>query len=459
MLRAALVGGVAIAAGASAAVLHPIAGLGLVLAFAALVWTLSNALNATLAFALVLFLRPIDFFPPLAVIQPAKLLAFVALFSWLITKLLHGEVRVSRAPHGKWILALAVGALLSSIMGSYPRGSLEMFTESFVKALILYGLLVHLVDTKAGAVKLHLTFALCTVGLALYSIYQRSAGLANIEGVRAGFVGLLGDPNDLALVLLMYVPLFTELALGTRGIRRLPWGLLLAILITGVFVTVSRGGAFGLLAALAFTFWDRGRLSLRLLLVPVLTGAVFGGLLLAGVNDRSSGALTPGQLDGSAQGRLDAWEVGIRMIIDNPVFGVGLDRFVDHFESYSTWAVFIEGGPKVAHNSFIHAAAETGLVGFIPFMALVVLTLRSARHLRKAYVPEDSPMERAVRRSLFPSMAGFCVAAFFLSQCWGWFFFIMFAQSAALHEIWRPEVDGSSFDGRVGTVRASMARP
>ena len=452
MRSAALVGGLAVAVGASAAMLHPMAALGLVLGVAALAWILSNALNATLAFTLILFLRPTDFVPMLGAIQPAKLVGFIAIFSWLITKLLHGDMRASRAPHGKWMIALVGGILLSSIMGSWPSASLELFSQYFVKVLLIYGLLVHLVDTKASAVKLHLTLALCAVGLALYAIYQRSAGSATIEGTRAAFVGMLSDPNDLALVLLVYVPLFAELALGTHGIRRLFWSLLLTILIAGVFSTLSRGGTLGLMAALAFTFYDRGRLSLRLLLAPVLAAALIGMLVLAGVNERSSGAFKPGELDGSAQGRLDTWEAGIRMTIHNPVFGVGFGQFAGNYGSYDRNTTL--PGSHAAHNSFIQTAAETGLVGFFPFMALVLLTFRVAYHLRKVDAPEDSPMERSVRRSLLAAMAGFCVGGFFLSQGWSWLLFIMFAQSATMHEIWKPELHASRFGAHVGTVRA-----
>ncbi|NND28008.1 MAG: O-antigen ligase family protein [Myxococcales bacterium] len=248
------------------------------------------------------------------------------------------------------------------------------------------------------------------------------------------------------------MPLFAELALGTRGAGRLLWGALLAILVAGVFVTVSRGGALGLMAALAFTFYDRGSWSLRLLLAPALAAVVVGMLLIAGVNDRSSGAFKPGQLDESAQGRLDMWASGLRMTVNNPVFGVGFGQFPENFESYARTPVV--WGPRDAHNSFIKAAAETGLLGFIPFMMLVGLTFRTAYHLRKDEVPEDSPVERAVRRSLFPSMVGFCVAAFFLSQCWSWFLFILFAQSATMYEIWKPDQETSPSDDDLGTMRA-----
>jgi O-antigen ligase len=454
MRGTALIGGLAVAAGASAGALHPTAALGIVLGFAVIAWVLSNALNATLAFIVVLFLRPGDIFPPVAAIRPAMLIALVAILSWLITKSLHGGMRLSRAPHGKWVLALVGATLLSSITSSWRGGSIELFTTSFVKVIIMYGLLVHVVDTETRAVRLNLTLGLCAAGLALYVIYQRSLGLATIEGTRAGFVGVLEDPNDLALVLVTYVPLFTELALGARGLRRLPWVFLLAILVTGVFGTVSRGGALGLLVALAFTFYDRGRLSLRLLLVPVLTMAVIGMLVLAGLNDRTSGAYRPGELDDSAQGRLDIWEAGVRMTADNPAFGVGFGQFGANYGSYRASGAVGPRGWRAPHNSFVQVAGETGLVGFIPFMALVSLTFAIGYRLRKARVPEEGPMERAVRRSYFPSMAGFCVGAFFLSQAWGSFFFIMFAQSAAAYEIWKPELDPPRLSGQVGTERA-----
>ncbi|MBT8451117.1 MAG: O-antigen ligase family protein [Deltaproteobacteria bacterium] len=452
MRHTTLLGGLAVAVGASAAALHPMAAVGVVLGVAAIVWILSNALNATLAFIVVLVLRPADHFPALAAIQPAKLVGLVAILSLVVTKLFHGDLRLSRAPQGKWMLALTGGVLASSIMSSNATASLELFTDAFVKMLLMYGLLVHLVTNKAQSVRLNLVLALCTVGLALLAIYVRSSGLATIEGNRAAIVGLLSDPNDLALLLLVYVPLFAELALGTRGAGRLLWGALLAILVAGVFVTVSRGGALGLMAALAFTFYDRGSWSLRLLLAPALAAVVVGMLLIAGVNDRSSGAFKPGQLDESAQGRLDMWASGLRMTVNNPVFGVGFGQFPENFESYARTPVV--WGPRDAHNSFIKAAAETGLLGFIPFMMLVGLTFRTAYHLRKDEVPEDSPVERAVRRSLFPSMVGFCVAAFFLSQCWSWFLFILFAQSATMYEIWKPDQETSPSDDDLGTMRA-----
>jgi putative inorganic carbon (HCO3(-)) transporter len=456
MRGAALLGGVAVAVGASAAALHPLAAIGIVLGIAAIAWVFSSALNATLAFIIVLVLRPADHFPALAAMQPAKVIGVIAILSWLIAKLLRGDTRLPRSPYGKWMLALTGGVMLSATMSTNPSASWELFADVFIKLLVMFGLVVHLVDTKQKAAKFYLSLAMCTVALALLAIQVRVSGLATIDGNRAGLVGLLGDPNDLALVLIIYVPFFTELVLGTRGLRRLPWVILLTILVAGIFATVSRGGALGLMAALAFTCYDRGRLRTRLLVAPALVALVAGMLLLAGVNDRTSGGLVVGRLDESAQGRLEMWQSGVRMTVNNPIFGVGFGQFPQNYQTYARNPVQWE--PRDAHNSFIKAAAETGLVGFIPFMALVFLTFRFGHRIRKLDSPEDSPVERAVGRSMFASMLGFCVAAFFLSQCWSWFMFILFAQAAAIHRIWNAEPDTSDEHPHcnLGTMPASQ---
>ena len=453
MRSAALLGGVAIGLGVSSVALHPMAALGIAVGIAAIAWVLSNALNATLAFIVVLVLRPADHFPALEAIQPAKLIGLIAILSWLVTRLLRGDTTLSRAPQGKWLLALTVGLALSSTMSTDPVASWRLFGGVFIKMLIMYGLIVHVVSTKPQVVRLHLSLALCTVGLALGAIHVRLSGLATVEGNRAGLVGLLGDPNDLALVLLIYVPLFAELALGSRGARRFFGLIMVGVLVMGVLATLSRGGALGLAAGLGLTFYDRGRLSARLLLAPTLAVVVAGMLVFAGVNQRSSGALTPSVLDDSARGRLDMWQSGIRMVAHNPLLGVGFGEFPANYQAHARNPVHWE--PRDAHNSFIKAAAETGLVGFVPFMALVLLTIRTGYRTRKREDPDETLMERAVRRSLFPSTIGFCVAAFFLSQCWSWFLFILFAEGAVAREIWEP-LDGPIRGTRdLGTMPAS----
>ncbi len=78
-----------------------------------------------------------------------------------------------------------------------------------------------------------------------------------------------------------------------------------------------------------------------------------------------------------------------------PIFGVGYDMFMDAL-------------PQTAHNSYVLAAAELGIVGlfcwigllYCSFKGLSVIQLREPRYYNYAL-------------GLQSSMVGFCAAAFF----------------------------------------------
>ena len=71
-------------------------------------------------------------------------------------------------------------------------------------------------------------------------------GAVAVEGSRAAFVGLLGDPNDLALILLSFAPFALEAALCNQGKTRFRFGFVYAVLVIGVLTTQSRGGLLGI---------------------------------------------------------------------------------------------------------------------------------------------------------------------------------------------------------------------
>lgn len=122
--------------------------------------------------------------------------------------------------------------------------------------------------------------------------------------------------------------------------------------------------------------------------------------------DRMS-SLGAAQLDGSAQGRIDAWKAGLGMVAHNPALGVGAGHFGPR------WG-------KTAHSTYVLAMAELGLPGLICVLMLVVGNMRANMALRARVMAaseiKDQQEERA--RLLFLTTAaviGFAVAGAFLS--------------------------------------------
>lgn len=413
---------------------------GLVLPAIALIVVVALALRSPfvslVVFILILLTRPADFVPALAVFQPAKIAAFGALSIFLATRLLDGKISWARVPQNRALLFFAGAAFLSGLLGSNPTASRIVYFDAFAKILILYFLIVNLVDTWSRAIVVEYALLAGAVFLSLYAISQRLTSTDLIEGSRAAAVGLLGDPNDLAFTLMMAVPFALLATRETRRFPRLIHLALLATLLAGVAVTQSRGGILALGAALYFLF--RHRFKSRLVLVGVMVVAILGIAVASGLGARES--YDPSGADASATGRLDAWKAGARMVIAHPLLGVGFDQFVANYFTYVQNPV--EWVARTAHNTFVLAAAETGLAGFVPFMAIIAVTARDALNLERH--PGPAGLGRALRQSQLARLCAILVAAFFLSQTWNWFLYIVIALTAAIARVSRIESEASA---------------
>jgi O-antigen ligase len=418
---------VASLAGVLAAAVHPLAPLGLALGLAFVLAAARSSFVALVAFVVVLFTRPADFVPALAALQPAKMLALGSLGIFALSKALRRDLTLAKLAHNPWMAALTLAVFASSVQGTSPSESLAQATDVFVKIVILYLLITNLVDSESRARALQLSIAALCSGLGGYALWAKLSGNATIEGSRAALVGLLGDPNDLALTLLMATPFLLAATVETTGRARLGFGALAFLALAGIVSTLSRGGLLGLFGASYLLLRSYGVSRTK-----IGVGLACAGLpivAMSGLTERSSGAVGGEEIDESAQGRLDAWKAGGRMVMRRPVLGVGFGRFPDNFDAYSSNPVF--WGRHETHNSYIKAASETGLLGFVPFIALIGLAVRDAVWLERRAHRRARGVGRALRIAMLPNLAGFLVSAFFLSQCWGWFLYILVAQVAA----------------------------
>ncbi len=398
--------------------------------------------GALVIFMSILFTRVTDFFPGLSELSPAKVAGAVAVVGFGASKVLRRDFSWVRSPFNLWVIVLFGMVFVSVFFSTDPAASRSFFADVIVKLAIIWLLMINLIDSRRRAIAFQLVVAVLTVGLAVYTIVATVAGLVDGTG-RAGLIGLLGNPNDLAYTLLMAFPFLVEAGLRHRGPMRLVYfGGALALL-GAISLTQSRGAVLALGAA-AFLML-RARYQSRLFVVmgaALVAGAL---LLVGGVSQRATFVLETdaytGQrtyIDESSRGRLDAWRAGARMMYYHPLTGVGLDQVTANYGAYAidptSWR------PVTSHNSFVQVGAETGLIGLLAFSMLTLLSLVGNRYLLSAEPPERaSPLEVAVMRAQLPNFVAVFVAASFLSVGWYWFTFIIFAQAATAARIWTPE--------------------
>lgn len=217
----------------------------------------------------------------------------------------------------------------------------------------------------------------------------------------------LGDGNDFALSLCILLPLMIEIGLSRRGIGRyLAFGGGLVV-VFAIIATQSRGGTLGLVAVMAYLWWRSPRKIAAIVALGVLAVAA----LLYAPPEYFARMETLGgsQLDGSAQGRIDAWKGAIGMGLKNPIIGVGAGHFGPR------WG-------KTAHSMYMLALAELGIPGLISVLVLVIGGLRdnikSSSKLLAGPKPGDGgPVQDSARMidMLSAGMIGLAVAGAFLS--------------------------------------------
>jgi len=353
--------------------------------------------------ALVL-IRPQDY-PGMAnlgipVLPLALLLAFGV---WVIER----QHKSFNSPTFILFAAFTLVAMVSVAVNGWVGGALVRLTE-FLPMLIAFVLVAQAAQSPRNVLRIMATFVLCSLVLVVHGIEQVElgagwTGMPTVQDGRIQYVGIFSDPNDLAMLFVMSIPMALLLSAGggLLGLRRLWWWLAVALMLYGVYLTDSRGALLAVMAMLGVWIWRR-----RGVVTAGLLGA--GGLAVLMMLPTRMQELDASEA--SAYGRIDAWYEGTQMFIANPLFGVGVGNFTEH--NYLT-----------AHNSFVLVLAETGIIGFTIWLALVgyplLMTLAVIRHRPELPDARSASLwrgERAAATTLLISMVGFFACAFFLSR-------------------------------------------
>jgi probable O-glycosylation ligase (exosortase A-associated) len=193
------------------------------------------------------------------------------------------------------------------------------------------------------------------------------------------------DNNDLCLGLAMGLPFtfFLRRSVEKRWLRRL---LVIAFALTCVAVvcTLSRGG-FLTMCVVCLLIFNKLKKSVLPWLVAALLAGIVPFLLPSDFKERLETLKDPTQ-EGSAAGRLYAWQVGLRMVAAHPFFGVGFEGFVYNFRRFDPITVRNKDGVKsirVAHNTYLQVWAELGTVALVCFLGMLISALLWLRRTRE----------------------------------------------------------------------------
>jgi len=389
-----------------------------------------------LLFLSLSFFRIHEVFPVLMPLKLPLLLALGTLVS-LVWNVYIRKIEVFMVREHKVFLAFLALVTVGLFFATNRPVSIENYTGTFIKIAIMVFALSWMLTTEKTFKLLNVMVLGCGVLVASKALYNKTNGLELLEGTRVtignSIGSILGDPNDLSLVLLFPASFALSLVL-TRGTH---WGLrfigliIFCLIVSAVIATQSRGGMLGILAVMGVFGSQIIRSKVVLGMLGVI--ALLGLFAVAGVAERKSGGAHEAGIDESAMGRLHAWSAATRMALHNPLTGVGLDNFLQNYFDYSH---FWDGKNHAVHSTWFGVMAESGMLGFILFMTLVFMTGRKAYKLfiRLKHDTRAPPIIYATSWALLSGLAGFCVSGTFLTMGFHWPFYIILAITLGLHQ-------------------------
>jgi len=307
-------------------------------------------------------------------------------------------------PHDRWLLGYWLAIGVSNVVSGWLEGA-RLGVEQFAHIAFLYFLLRTAITTPGRLRAVLVLLTGCMLLHAVGAIVQHHTGIG-LGGVksymergapRSRSVGIFNDPNDLALGLLIVLP-FVVAGMAGRGVllRDRTIAAVIAVpLLLSFYYTSSRGGLLGLAVGISMYCWRRfgTRLGLGIAAVVIV-------VLIGLAPSRIGMVIHLGEV--SAQGRLHAWAAGIDMLKAHLLTGVGWNRYAEHY-----------GRP--AHNSYLHAFAELGMLGGLCFVAVVYAYFWGLSPRRPGARPALPPISN-LTDALFGAGGAFFVGAFFLSQ-------------------------------------------
>jgi len=412
-------------------------------------------LPGVLGLVLLIFVRPFEFFEALQSI-PSLYLAFgLAIFGYAVDVRL-GFSDVRPAPQLPWAVMFFVWCIITGVAKAPGQLMGEVFRIAI--GMVLFYLVAHGVRTFRMFEILAASVLVCSLFVCVICVHQgfsprQCIGLTPHEGRlstgtpdgrsceqpeecygpeaepgysyrcekigllgttaigdRVRYLGLLQDPNEVSLVVAAALPFAFAFYQRRKTVVRLGMVVVSTVLVgMTVMLSQSRGGQLVFLAVLGVYFLKKYRWW------GAVLGAI-GALPVLALGGRGGEEASESSLE-----RLECWYTGVSMFLSDPLFGVGVGQFTEHH--------FL-----TAHNSYVLAAGELGLIGTVVWVCIMWLSVKiPLTAVLDLEGVEGAETGRIWSLAVLASLASVAVGVFFLSFNYHYILWLFIGLTGALY--------------------------
>ncbi len=334
---------------------------------------------------------------------------------------------------------------LASVFSPVWKGRSLGVTLEFSKVVLIVVVMFLAVTSLVRLRKLIFVQAASVAAVALVSVIRGRAHGGRLMGV---LNGIYANPNDLALAIVLTLPFCLVFLLRSHSaFRKALWMLASLVMVYALFLTGSRAGFLAFLVAAVVCLWGFGIQGRRphLVLIAFFCGLlifVFAGKeVVARLSDTSDANGNYQGAYSSAEHRRQLLMESLRVTVDYPIFGVGLDNFQ-----------VISGAWQPTHNIYTALSAEAGLPALILFLLIYRCALLNLRHVKQK--TKGSSELGMLATALLASLLAFGLAAFFFPDAYQFFVYFLFAYTTSACGIAKAmEASGSTLEPENGSAR------
>jgi len=300
---------------------------------------------------------------------------YIFLFMWTFSVVKNRKVV---RPHkvNKYLL-LMVLVMLVAILTKILRGEISnvslfkefIYVKSQTNPILLFFVLFNIVDDEKTCTRALLGL-IALLAITVLSQFLGAFGIIEYDAAtlaRRGRAAGLGDINDYASFLVLFIPLFLSSFLFKRGaLIKAAAAILLFLSFSGLIITGSRGGALSFLFSMLIYFlllYREKIVNLRKIILLCMMLTVVSGVVLlilpSKVTDAVTARFDPAQSEDLYEltsGRTIVWSCGLRLFMESPIFGHGNGAFLPLVEKKFS----IRG---VAHNQYLEHLVNYGIIG------------------------------------------------------------------------------------------------
>lgn len=204
-----------------------------------------------------------------------------------------------------------------------------------------------------------------------FDIFTTGKAFSDLKDLEQGrrVYGTMGSPNGFASYIVPLALLNFSMLIGKRGYVavRFASGVLGSL---AIFFTFSRGGWLSFAAAFLFLLWNLSREEIIRLGTMLKVFAVFSLVIVIPFSSLLVSRI--GYHDQAAMSRIPLMKIAVNMIEAHPFLGVGANTFKNVIHSYTNSPDLQDVYLYTVHNTYLLFFSETGLIGFIAFIWLMM---------------------------------------------------------------------------------------